>query len=167
GWMRSSNPRWLADRNDASTSALRSLASTSSAACEARLSAAALIAPIVAPGNANVALWLSNPNSDITIEPNPYALRSVTCNFSVVAAVWAANMRAPLRSTPVFSERLPGSMPGLSARKTIGRWNESATVMKWAALSAASASMEPASTLGWFATTATGWPPRWASAQMI
>src|SRR4051794_31359649 len=85
----------------------------------------------------------------------------------VVAAVCAANMRAPLRSTPLFSDRLPGSIPGLSARNTIGRWNESATVMKCAALSAAWASIEPASTFGWLATTATGWPPRWASAQMI
>ena len=85
----------------------------------------------------------------------------------MVAAVWAANILAPLRSTPLRSERLPGSMPGLSARKTIGRWNESATMMKCAALSAASASMEPASSVGWLATTATGWPPRWASAQMM
>src|SRR5271163_801828 len=95
-----------------------------------------------------------------SMEPNPYALRSVRCSFSVVAAVWAANIRAPARKTPLRSDRLPGSMPGLSARKTIGRWNESATVMKCAALSAAAASMEPASTWGWFATTATGWRPR-------
>ena len=84
----------------------------------------------------------------MTIEPNPYALRNVTCSLTVVAAVWAANIRAPARSTPLRSDRLPGSMPGLSAKKMIGRWNESATMMKWAALSAASASIEPAITLG-------------------
>ena len=32
--------------------------------------------------------------------------------------------------------------------------------MKWAALSAPSALTEPASTMGWLATTATGCPPR-------
>ena len=58
------------------------------------------------------------------------------------------------------------SRPGCRTRKTSGRWNESATVMKCAALSAASASIEPASTCGWLATTATGWPPSRASAQM-
>src|ERR1700738_5304104 len=39
--------------------------------------------------------------------------------------------------------------------------------MECAALAAALASIDPAITLGWFATTATGWPPRCASAQMI
>ena len=96
----------------------------------------------------------------MTIEPKPYALRRSTCTFGVVACVWAANMRAPLRNTPARSDRVPGSTPGLSARNTSGTWNESATIMKWAALSAASASTEPASTLGWLATTATGSPPR-------
>ena len=39
-------------------------------------------------------------------------------------------------------------------------------MMKWAALSAPSASSEPASTFGWLATTATGCPPRRARAQI-
>jgi hypothetical protein len=82
------------------------------------------------------------------MDPKPYALRRVTCSFNVVAAVCAANILAPLRNTPLRSERLPGIMPGLSARKMIGRWKESATMMKCAALSAASASMEPAITWG-------------------
>ncbi len=73
-------------------------------------------------------------------------------------------MRAPLRRMPRRSDAVPGITPGLSARKTSGRWNESATVMKWAALSAPSTSIEPAFICGWFATTATGWPPRCASA---
>ena len=46
-----------------------------------RLIAAAPIAPIVAPGNANTADWLSKPIMPITIEPKPYALRSVTSNL--------------------------------------------------------------------------------------
>ena len=70
----------------------------------------------------------------------------------------------PLRRMPRRSDAVPGSTPGLSARKTSGRWNESATVMKCEALSAPSTSIEPASTCGWLAMTATGWPPRRASA---
>ena len=62
---------------------------------------------------------------------------------------------------------MPASIPGLSVRKTNGRGNESATWMKWAALSAAAASMAPARTFGWLATTAIGSPPRWASAQTM
>ena len=69
-----------------------------------------------------------------------------------------------LRRMPRRSDAVPGSTPGLSARKTSGRWNESATVMKCDALSAPSTSIEPANTWGWLATTATGWPPRCASA---
>ena len=111
------------------------------------LIAAAPIAPIVAPGNANTADWPSKPIMPITIEPKPYALRSVTSNFGAVATVCAANMRAPLRRMPRRSDAVPGSTPGLSARKTSGRWNESATVMKCAALSAPSTSIEPAMTL--------------------
>ena len=38
--------------------------------------------------------------------------------------------------------------------------------MKCAALSAPSASIDPASTSGWFATTATGWPPSRHSAEI-
>ena len=94
------------------------------------------------------------------------ALRSVRCSFGDVANVWAAQHP---RAAPQYPAPLgpgAGNIPGLSARKTIGRWNASATMMKWAALSAASASMEPASSCGWLATTATGFPPRWASAQM-
>ena len=73
----------------------------------------------------------------MTIEPKPYALRSVTSNFGEVACVCAAYMRAPLRRMPAFSDALPGhARPGLSDKKTSGRWNESATVMKCAALSA-------------------------------
>ena len=100
----------------------------------------------------------------ITIEPKPYALRMVISNLMVVAAVCAANMRAPLRRMPRRSDADPGITPGLSVRNTSGRWNESATLMKCAALSAASTSIEPASTDGLLATTATGSPPRRASA---
>ena len=127
-----------------------------------RLIAAAPIAPIVAPGNANTADWLSKPIMPMTIEPKPYALRIVTSNFGDVAIVCAANMRAPARRMPRFSDAVPGSTPGLSARKTNGRWNESATVMKCDALSAPSTSIEPAHTFGWLAMIATGWPPRCA-----
>ena len=67
-------------------------------------------------------------------------------NLGTRACVCAAYMRAPLRRMPCRSDWLPGMTPGLSARKTRGRWNESATVMKWAALSAPSASIEPART---------------------
>ncbi len=117
------------------------------------------MAPMVAPGRANTPDCPSKGIIPMTMEPNPYALRSVTSNLGVVASVWAANMRAPLRRIACCSEARPGSTPGLSERNTIGRWNESATSMKRAALSAPSASIEPASTMGWLATTATGWPP--------
>ena len=82
----------------------------------------------------------------MTIEPKPYALRIVTSNFGAVACVCAAYIRAPLRRMPARSEAEPGMTPGLSDKKTSGRWNESATVMKCAALSAASAVIEPALT---------------------
>ncbi len=72
----------------------------------------------------------------------------VTLTLGVVAWVWAANIRAPLRRMAARSELVPGSMPGLSARKTSGRWKESATMIRCDALSAASASMAPASTRG-------------------
>jgi hypothetical protein len=108
---------------------------------------------------------LSNGIIAMTIDPNPYALRSVTWNFGLVASICAAYMRAPLRRMPRFSDARPGITPGLSARNTSGRWKESATLMKCAALSAPSTSTEPAITFGWFAITATGWPPRYASTQ--
>ena len=41
----------------------------------------------------------------ITIEPKPYALRSVTSNFGAVASVCAAYMRAPLRRMPCLLRR--------------------------------------------------------------
>ena len=47
------------------------------------------------------------------MEPNPYALRRVTCSLSVVAAVWAANIRAPLRSTPAALGAAAGQHAGV------------------------------------------------------
>ncbi len=44
----------------------------------------------------------------ITIEPKPYALRSVTSNFGEVASVCATYMRAPLRRIACCSDLLPG-----------------------------------------------------------
>ena len=99
--------------------------------------------------------------------PKPKALRSVTWILVVVARVCAAYIRAAARSTPARSDAVPASTPGLSLRNTSGRWKLSHTEMKWAAFSAAAASMEPASTAGWLATTPTDSPPMRASAQMI
>ena len=71
------------------------------------------MAPIVAPGNANTADWPSNGIMPITIEPKPYALRSVTSNFGTVACDCAAYMRAPLRRIAAFSDALPGEHAGV------------------------------------------------------
>ena len=144
--MSSSNPNVCADRYDASTSRVCSIAASSESDPRDRLIAAAPIAPIVAPGNANTPDWPSKGIMPMTIEPKPYALRSVTSNFGDVACVCAAYIRAPLRRMPAFSEAEPGMTPGLSDKKTRGTWKESATVMKCAALSAASAVIDPAIT---------------------
>ena len=88
------------------------------------------MAPRIAPGKASETLWPEKDTIDITIDPNPNALRSVTCNFTVRVWAWAANMRPPARRTPACSDLVPASIPGLSDRNTSGRWNESATWMK-------------------------------------
>ena len=103
----------------------------------------------------------------MTLDPKPYAFRSVTWTFTVWARVWAANMRAPARRIPARSEAWPASTPGLSARKTSGRWKLSHTWMKWAALSAASTSTDPAMTDGWLAMMPMDSPPMRASAHTI
>ena len=68
-------------------------------------------------------------------------------------------MRAPDRRIACCSEALPGHDAGVVGEEDQREVDESATLMKWAALSAPSALTEPASTIGWLATTATGWPP--------
>ena len=110
----------------------------------ARLIAAAPIAPIVDAGNANTPDCPSNAIIPITIEPNPYALRRVTCELRRGRQrLRREHARAAAQDRRAAPTRCPACTPGLSARKTSGRWNESATVMKCAALSAPSASIEP------------------------
>ena len=134
----------------------------------ARLDAPAPIAPRVAPGKENDAVWSPYAAIAITSEPNPYALRSVRWSFGVVACACAANIRAPLRRTPARSDLVPGSTPGLSARKSSGRWNESATEDEVRGLVGGGGvdRTRPSPSAGW-RRSRPAWPPRCASAQMI
>ena len=72
---------------------------------------------MVAAGNANTPDWPSKPIMLITMEPKPYALRRVTWSFGVVATVWAANMRAPLRRMPRRSDSRAGEHTGVVGKE--------------------------------------------------
>ena len=74
--------------------------------------AEAPIAPIVAPGNANVADWLIETDQRHHHRAEAVRLAQRQVNFRHPAPVCAANIRAPLRSTP----RPLGRGPGQHAR---------------------------------------------------
>ena len=86
----------------------------------------------------------------------------------MVARVCAANMRAPLRRIAGDAQtRCRAARPGCRRGTRAAGGTSRRPMMKCAALSAASASIEPGEHRGWLATIATGSPPRWASAQTI
>ena len=65
------------------------------------------------PGNANTADWPSNGIMPITIEPKPYALRSVTSNFGTSPASARRTCARPCAGWPAFSDALPGQHAGV------------------------------------------------------
>ena len=83
--------------------------------------------------------------------------------FGTVASLTANSILAPCRMMPCFSTADPTMKPGTSCRNTSGMLNASHSHTKRAALSAAFTSSAPPSTIGWFATMPTGWPPTRAS----
>ena len=77
------------------------------------------------------------------------------------------NIRQACRTSAVVSTSGPTMIPGVSQSDRIGMSKASQSCMKRAALSAASASMAPASWRGSLAITPSGRPPRRARAVAI
>ena len=79
----------------------------------------------------------------------------ITVTFGTVASPKAKSSFAPCLMMPPYSCPVPGRKPGTSTKVRIGISNASQNRTNRAALRAESMSRQPASTIGWFATTPT------------
>ena len=77
----------------------------------------------------------------------------MTVTLGTVASPYANSSFAPCLITPPYSWDVPGKKPGTSTNVKIGISKASQNLTNRAAFLELSISKQPASTIGWFATT--------------